>query len=59
VGHCDGEKDKMLARDNALQKIIKIAHLTFSLFPEMQDNCSLQESLFSLLASKTYTNFKK
>jgi len=58
VGHCDGEKDKMLARDNALQKIIKRAQLPFSLFLEMQDDYSLQESLFSL-TSKTYTNFKK
>jgi hypothetical protein len=37
----------MLARDDAFLEIMKIVLLTFSLFSEIQDNCSLQESFFS------------
>jgi hypothetical protein len=41
----------MLARDDAFQEIMKIALLTFSIFP--------RKYLFSLLTSQTNTNFKK
>lgn len=33
-------KAKMLAMDNAFQKIMKTVLLTFRLFPNVQDNCS-------------------
>jgi hypothetical protein len=48
----------MLARDDAFLEIMKIVLLTFSLFSEIQDNCSLQESFFfSLQTSKTNTRW--
>lgn len=52
-------KAKMPAMDNAFQKIMKIVLLTFRLFPNVQDNCSFEESLFALLTNKTNTNYRK
>lgn len=52
-------KAKMPAMDNAFQKIMKIVLLTFRLFPNVQDNCSFEESLFALLTNKTNRNYRK
>jgi len=52
-------KDKMLVVDDAFSKILKIILSTFSLFPEMQNNCSLQKFFLTLLTSKTNANFRK
>jgi len=47
----------MLAKDEAFKEMMKIVILTISLFMEMQNNFSFQESLFPLLTSKANTNF--